>query len=78
MSLFLRLRLSGDLSSCVSAIYAKKAPKPMLITAINVIIMVTDGGATASPITIPSAPVAKNNIMRNLALTGAMYLMRNV
>ncbi len=48
----------------------------MLITPINVIITVVEGGVTGdNPITMPITPVTKNIIIKTLTLVGSMYLM---
>ena len=57
----------------------KKAPKPMLMTPMNVIIIVMDDGVIGdNPITIPILPVAKNIIIKTLTLVGSMYLITGI
>ena len=57
----------------------KKAPKPMLMTPMNVIIIVMDDGVIGdNPMTIPMLPVAKNIIIKTLTLVGSMYLISGI
>ena len=57
----------------------KKAPKPMLMTPMKVIIIVMDDGVIGdNPITIPILPVAKNIIIKTLTLVGSMYLISGI
>jgi hypothetical protein len=59
--------------------YVKKAPKPMLMTPMNVIIIVMDDGVIGdNPMTIPMLPVAKNIIIKTLTLVGSMYLISGI
>jgi hypothetical protein len=54
----------------------KKAPSPILIILMSVIIIFKLGGVTPdNPTRIPTAPVAKNIIIRTLTLVGSMYLI---
>lgn len=47
----------------------------MFITPMKVIIILNEGGVKPdNPIIIPSIPVAKNIITKNLTLVGSMYL----
>jgi len=55
----------------------KNAPRPMLTTPIKVMIILTEPGAIGdNAMTTPIVPVAKNIIMRTLARTGSMYLIK--
>ena len=57
----------------------KKAPKPMLMTPMNVIIIVMDDGVIGdNPMAIPMLPVAKNIIIKTLTLVGSMYLISGI
>jgi hypothetical protein len=57
----------------------KNAPNPMFITPMKVIIILNEAGVKPdNPIIIPSIPVAKNIIIKNLTLVGSMYLITGI
>jgi len=57
----------------------KNAPNPMFITPMKVIIILNEGGVKPdNPIIIPSIPVAKNIIIKNLTRVGSMNLISGI